>query len=134
MRRATTPADAEPAFCDVMPVSEPAPPDPAADSAPAGPPAQAAAAETLLSAAEVSILEQMREDWDRPPRDHPDAVVMCNLPSAAHGNLRAWRWRGAGGVDEYESQFVLPMPPEVSRTHLCKPLLSPPPPPPPPSS
>ena len=59
---------------------------------------------TKLSANELRTAWRLHGDWQRPPSDQPTAVCICDRK-----DVRIWRWRGAGGIDEYETQFELPI-------------------------
>jgi len=64
--------------------------------------------EEVLTATELAQGQRLRLDWGRPPSDRPDAVMVGD------GKLvRCWRFRGDGGLDEYESEFELPVRPET---------------------
>ena len=97
-------AQAEHALLAPVPQRPHAPP-------PADQPERAGAASAdgaVFTAQELAEAARLRADWDHPPSDQPSAALVASLSNPAAGyEMMAWRFRGEGGLDIYESQCAL---------------------------
>lgn len=65
----------------------------------------------VFTAEQLSEATRLRADWDRPPSDHPSAVLVASMSNPGAGyQMKAWKFRGEGGLDIYESQYELGLP------------------------
>ena len=76
------------------------------------PPPETEGSASLFTTSELALGRQMCTDWRQRPRDKPHADLIYNKET-----LRVWRWKGEVGpggvaVDEYESEFEVPIVPE----------------------
>jgi hypothetical protein len=86
------------------------PPSPTTRPASQSPPPDGfGSSQRLFAPAELTLARQMCADWNRAPADQPKADLIFDKNS-----IKVWRWRGEPGpggaaVDEYESQYELPV-------------------------
>ena len=60
---------------------------------------------SVFTEEELDMTLRIRENWSQPPLDRPDAALVGD-PSSG---IRCWRWRGEGGIDEYETEYEVPV-------------------------